>query len=217
MKTYIGILLISICWSSLFSQNLLSEVLRKDSHWVEGVNVGIENYVKFKTNLLKFESQELQILLKNLDSILVADLDQIDEIYKREVYNFKVGFSEIMLKNQNMLYGYAYLDAIILIENFLVYPNIYGMLLNPVRLSINPKLDRDTKENSEILVNRIHDSILKIPPKKLMETKKYMSEFNKNVPDNFYRIFQGALSEVDKTKYEIINFFILMNRIKKKK
>jgi len=212
MKFIAAIVLIIIGYSNLFSQDLPPEVHRNDSVWIQDVQIGIDVYVKFKIHLLKFKNQELQSLMENLDSALITDLSHIDKVYKTELNNFKTGYSEFMLNNQDKLYGYTYLDMVIEFEKFLVYPNIYGILLNPVRLSVNPKIDKPTKEISERLVNKIYESVNMINPKKLEEIKMYILEFEEQVPDRFHRINQGDLSDTEKMKYRIIDFLVLMNR-----
>ena len=216
MKTFIGIVLIFVSFSNLFSQNQSSALQKIDSIWIQDVEEGMHVYVKFKVHLLSLVPEEIELLLENLDSVLIADLDHLDKIYKTEVNNFKIGYSEFMLRKDDKLYGYAYLGTIIEFEKFLVFPNIYGILLNPNRLNINPKLDKGTREVCEELVNKIHDSIFTIQPKKLIEIKRFIEEFQRNAPDDFHKINQGGLSETEKSKYKFIDFLILMNRQTKK-
>lgn len=196
----------------VFSQELPSENSRNDSVWAKDVELAVEEFVEFRKYLIQFRVNQSLTLLTRLNPKLVTNIHKLDDVYKSELYRFKIEYSESILGKQDMLYGYTYLDFTLELEKYLFYPNSYAILLNPVRLSVAPKIERGTHEKSRELILEIQRDLEKLDKSLLTELDNLYLKFTEGIPSKYHGFNLGNLSNNEKKKYALIDFLILMNR-----
>lgn len=118
-------------------------------------------------------------------------------------------FEKDMLKNQLAIQPKAYISSLLAFQSFKLYPNIYAILLNDIHLQLKPKTTKAQLKNYTEKVDEIIGSIPEDLYNKVLKiTTELAAENSFLVKRGVVQIFNGALSESDKIKYDIVNFLI---------
>lgn len=216
MKSLFTIILLTFLLFDSNGQTSLIEYDIRDANWEQDINIGISNFVAFQKLIPQLVTDENIRILESFDKSLLNTLTKIDSIYKQEIELFKNAYSEIAIQRREKRKGFAHLDFIIELEKLSFYPNIYGIILNPNRLVIYPKINPDTRQQFILLINEADNQLReKITPEKKM-LNEIRIKFNEQLPKKFHRINHNNLSTKEKERYDFIDFLILVNRYRDK-
>lgn len=212
------ILIITLLLSNLtFSQNnncdqkLLSreefEKCANDSVWKNDLKIKTEYITVFKTVLLP----KYRILRKRLETTdeINSKILTAKAIYDSVLITKSNHYKNDIDKKGNFVQPNSYLSTALSLEIFKFYPDIYAILLNPIHQQLNPKTsNKDLKKYKKIvddLINILQDKdyveITKIVKNLRDEKQKLLN--NKKI-----ELFQGAISDDERLKYDVANFLI---------
>jgi hypothetical protein len=192
-------------------QNTLSkeefEKCTKDSVWSEDIPIKIEYITNLKTTILpKYRLIRRQFKTTNeLDSKIL----KIKTLYDSVLVIKSTQFKKESDKNNFFVQPKSYLSTLLSLEIFNFYPDVYAILLNPIHLKLNPITSSNDLNDYNIMIDEL---INEIPETDQIELKKIIKNLNqdkKNYLNNYkIELFQGALNEEEKLKYDIVNFLI---------
>ena len=166
------------------------------------------NYITFiKTELLpkyrvKRNSLQLPGNLKSQVKILKAVYDSTLK-HKLQVMTAE------MDRNQKYVQPKAYLSSLLTLETFRFYPDIYAILLNSIHVILKPESDYEKMKQVENMVDIILTSI----PPEMKDSIQQLSfalakERKAFTKDYTYDMFQGAVDEEKRMRYNCINFLL---------
>lgn len=194
------------CDSTILSK---SEYLKciQDSAWSYDIQPKV-NYIVFTKTLLH---PKYRILRKSIEipQNISFDLNKLKSIYDSTLY-YKI---KIILKdlNRNLLYvqPQAYLSTMLSLENFKFYPEVYAILIADIHLMVTPKTTPNQLLDYKNLVEKIYSQLNPEYIQKIELISSNMRTEKINYTKGYFlEMFQGALSDTERKKYDLINFLL---------
>jgi len=218
MKIYSIVFLLILQSVSTFAQapkkKIIGGMAENDSIWKIDVEMEVAAFVDLRLFLAEFQSENKATFLTKLDAGTVRKITELDSLYQNEVLLFRDWFTRKSITKRRKKQAYSYLDMMIQMDKFFCYPDVYAMILNPLRFQIIPKIDKGVRSKIFSLIEQITSEVKKLNDQEQLEIVKIRENFKKKYPKSPHTLNQdgGALSDEVRQKYELINLLILLNR-----
>lgn len=177
----------------------------KDSIWYEDYVSSVENLQQAKSYSVIYKKKKIDSLLS---TALKEDLISLDSIYRMEIDDFLRWYRNDSERNSRNIY--PYLSSCNRFESLYLYPQIYNILFNPVRLNTNKKLGKARYERAIVLITEIGMKVEEEDLARKLKThfEEYLGE--KEKMDTY--LFQGDLPEEERKSFNMVDFLILLVR-----
>ncbi|MBK6931943.1 MAG: hypothetical protein IPH12_14200 [Saprospirales bacterium] len=214
IKTHLLFLLFLQNVSALAQQSDIpkTNIYEKDTLWSENVTVAVASLVALRTFLFEFNSGDKAAVFSTFDPRTICQIKDLDSLYQEEVLRFKNWFTRKAVEGDRNQQAYSYLDASIQLDKFFFYPDVYAILLNPVRLTVMPKIDVRTRVSATARIMQIAVGLERLAPGAKNTLKTIHADFKRQYPSSPHQLFQGAQSEQEKQTYELINLLMWLSR-----
>lgn len=198
------------CRSNRKVEQKKTNVEIKENPWKPDIPIKTNEFQQLLTYIDKLKTKE-SVLYAKIGEDAKATLEKLDNVYIEELQAFRNGFGALRRKLENN--GYRYFSTILDFENFLFLADVYAILINPIRLQVEPKIEKDTRDKAFELIKLIHKQTKSIPEK---QKNKEIDKFINDTKDIRARINQGhgLLTEEERKAYRFIDYLLLIHRLK---
>ena len=194
------------CDSTILTKEEFEKCLA-DTAWNADIVISTNYITNFKTDLLpKYRKIRKELKLSNE---LKISLQHLKTSYDTVLNAKLLTFIKEMDKNQKYVQPKAYLSSLLSLQTFKLYPDVYAILLNDIHLHLSPKTSISDLNRYKEFVDKVSKSIEPDLYKRLESiTTSFFADNDKLKKSGFSPLFQGAQSQEDKKKYQIINFLL---------
>ena len=216
MKQIFKLLLVTIWPAMLCAQqdSTRTSVLEADTLFKQDVAINMASFAELQRFLIQTEPENKAAILSTLGVPVRQKISTLDSLYQEEVLRFKNWVTRKSLKGKRKMQPYSYINTMIVLDKFFFYPDVYAILLNPVRMKIQPLLSPETRQAAFDQVASIMADLEQLNEPGKTQLMAVYREFKTRYPDSPHTLFQDTdtFSEAEKQAFELVNLVIYLNR-----
>lgn len=178
-----------------------------ENPWEADIDIKVNEFNRLLNYIDELNPKESLLYSKIGDDTKVT-LNELNHIYISELQTFQNWHGQSRRKIENN--GNRYLSTTLEIENLLFLTDVYAILINPIRLTVNKKIEENTRNKAIKLIEIIEKQTEKI---KKNTANKEIEKFINDTKGIRARIYQGSLNEEERKKYRFIDYLLLMQRL----
>lgn len=202
----------NICDSSILSADALRRC-KMDSVFEQDIIIRINYQILLRTQILNsYRANNTVTITDDLKGRIKA----LRKIYDSTLNHKRAVFLYDSERHSNYTQPKSYINSVLVLQEFAVYPDTYAILGNDMHLILNPKTDTNFFQPINEQIQTLYNALPYLLKTQLEQIVGNL-EKERNVLSealNHIRIFRGTVSDEERIKYNIIDYLLWIENLK---